>query len=83
MPSLPSVCQVLAAIPTPQNIRSEALQLFESLDPALQTALRLAAPMEVFSEAMLTDVGLPGKIVRRLACWHQAVVSTLIPGYTR
>jgi hypothetical protein len=76
--------EVLDALPTPQNIRSEVLQLFESLDPALQTSLRLAAPMEAFSEAMLTDVGLPGKIVRRLAqLFNMAVDEGILEAYLR
>ena len=46
------VPETLQALPTPHNICSEFLQLFEGLDAALQAALRLAAPMEAFSEAI-------------------------------
>ena len=75
---------VLNALDTPQNICSEALQLFEALDPALQAALRLAAPMEFFSEAMLTDVGLPSRIVSRLAhLFTMAVDMGILDVYTR
>jgi hypothetical protein len=60
------------------------LQLFETLEPALQTALRLAAPMETFSEVMLADVGLPSKIVRRLAhLFNMAVDEGILELYAR
>jgi len=76
--------EALDALPTPHNIRGEVLQLFESLDPALQTALRLAAPMETFSEALLTDVGLPTKIVTRLAhLFNLAVDEGILDHYAR
>ena len=82
------VCEVapdvLDALPTPQNIRSEMLQLFEGLDPALQTALRLAAPMDAFSELMLTDVGLPSRIVTRLAhLFNMATDEGILESYAR
>ena len=75
---------VLEAVPTPHNIRSEILQMFEALDPALQTALRLAAPLEAFSEAMLTDLGLPSRIVDRLAhLFSLAVDEGILESYSR
>ena len=76
--------QVLGALPTPHNIRGEILQMFEALDPALQAALRLAAPMEAFSEVMLTDVGLPSRIVGRLAhLFNMAVDEGILEAYSR
>jgi len=75
---------VLQEVPTPHNIRSEFLQLFESLDPALQAALRLAAPMEAFSEAMLAHVGLPSRIVSRLVhLFNMAVDEGILEAYSR
>jgi len=76
--------EVLQEVPTPHNIRSEFLQLFESLDPALQAALRLAAPMEAFSEAMLAHVGLPSRIVGRLVhLFNMAVDEGILEAYSR
>ena len=76
--------ETLQALPTPNNIRSEFLQLFEGLDPALQAALRLAAPMEAFSEAMLINVGLPYKIVGRLVhLLNVAVDEGILEAYSR
>lgn len=76
--------ETLQALPTPNNIRSEFLQLFEGLDPALQAALRLAAPMEAFSEAMLINVGLPYRIVGRLVhLLNVAVDEGILEAYSR
>ncbi|KOO22187.1 adenylate guanylate cyclase [Chrysochromulina tobinii] len=76
--------ETLQALPTPHNICSEFLQLFEGLDAALQAALRLAAPMEAFSEAMLIHVGLPYKIVGRLVhLLNVAVDEGILEAYSR
>lgn len=46
--------------------------------------MRLAAPMDAFSEAMLTDVGLPSRIVARLVhLFNMAVDEGILDAYSR
>ena len=63
----PRTAAELAAVEVPSKMKATIMQQYDSLDPALQIALKIASPLAAFSVGMLVDVGLPSHVFRRLA----------------
>ena len=56
----------LATVPTPSKMKATIMQQFDTLDPNLQMALKVASPLLYFSTGMLADVGLPDAVRQKL-----------------
>tara|TARA_B110001452_G_scaffold69193_1_gene55822 strand:+ start:2527 stop:6096 length:3570 start_codon:yes stop_codon:yes gene_type:complete len=64
----------LLTVPTPSKIKGTVMQQFDTLDTALQMALKVASPCYFFSVGMFADVGLPPHVVKSLTrCFTTAV----------